>query len=159
MDFNLINVGIVLFRAVIVFLIMWPRNNSFHRNIGAGVTVTVLIICFVIIVICLLLAGNTIIRNGVGELTTDYAEFIEPLKGSGEGDFVIITVNLDTIYIGEKKCSDIYEAKQEIANAVAAGKRLRIIDDYATAVTYNGLIDAILDMNVSRSSIEEIKQP
>ena len=33
MDFNLIHIGIVLVIALIVLLIMWPRNNSFHRSL------------------------------------------------------------------------------------------------------------------------------
>ena len=138
---------------------MWPKNNSFHRSIAPGVTIIVLAICAVVIIACLFFAANKIVRNGVGEFTTDYAEFVEPVKSSPIGDTLVITVKLDTILIGDKSFSDIYEAEQVIADAVTSGKHLRVVDDYALAATYNDLIEAIIEMNVSRSDIEEIKQP
>ncbi len=157
MELNLIFVGIVIIIAAVLLFIFWPRNNSLHRNLKAGfvkITVAGLVI---VILVCCLLAGKEIIRNGVGELTTDYAEVVQK-KAAEEGDILVITVNLGNIQINDKDHS-LEDVAEVLSNGVSEGKKIRVVDDYALAGTYNELMDLIDRFGIDRDSIEEVKIP
>ena len=151
---------------MLLFIRLLSQNSKARKYFNVGQFILCMVVLGVIIFVCFSLIGKKIYRNGVGELFTDYAEIRVETGGTKEsepeagiGDTLIITVSLDKIHIGEDTYSDVTSAQQMIADAVTSGKELRIIDDYALAATYNDLIDVITQMNVSRQSIEEIKQP
>ena len=111
MDFNLIHIGIVIIAAVVLLIIFWPRDNALHRNLKSGFVKIVVVVLVVVVIICCFLIGDNIIRNGVGELYTDYAEIVTPAGSESEGDIIRITVNVDKISINNKEYSDIDEIK------------------------------------------------
>ena len=157
MELNLIFVGIVIIIAAILLIIFWPRDNSLHRNLSAGF-VKIIVACLVIVIIvCCLLAGKEIVRNGVGELYTDYAEAVQKTAAE-EGDMLVITVNLGKIQINGRDQS-LEEVAEVLGDGVNEGKKIRVVDDYALAGTYNELMDLISDFGIDRASIEEVKIP
>ncbi len=166
MDFKVILAIVIGLVALWAFIRLLPKDDNLHRNMKMSMVMILLVITAGIILYCVFFLGKKIYRNGVGELFTNYAE--KPLAENNEnndgnekasGDTLVITVNFDTIEIGEQSYKNAAEAENAIAEAVKSGKGLRVIDDYALATTYNELMDTLIKMNVSPADIEEIKQP
>ncbi len=165
MDFKVILAIVIGLVALWVFIRLLPKDDNLHRNMKMSMVMILLVITAGIILYCVFFLGRKIYRNGVGELFTNYAEtpHAENNENDGgekaSGDTLVITVNFDTIEIGEQSYKNAAEAENAIAEAVKSGKGLRVIDDYALASTYNELMDTLNKMNVSPDDIEEIKQP
>jgi uncharacterized membrane protein YdfJ with MMPL/SSD domain len=164
------NLHIIIVGAIGIFFLFLlcralSRNSKSRKYLNKGQFFLLVIVLGAIIAFCFLFVGKTIYRNGIGELFTDYDETSADTAmdknnhDEGTGDTLIIVVNVDQVHIGDSSYTDITEVQQIIAEAVRSGKSLRIIDDYALADTYNQIIDVITQMNISRSSIEEIEQP
>ncbi len=158
-------VGIILLIALGFIWILRPKNDSLHRNLDIKILKRLLFIGVLVAIFCFFHLGKKIYRNGIGKLFTDYAETeSENNRGNEETEYVdgntlVIVVSLDQIKIEDSTYTDIGEIKYLIEEAVNTGKKIRLIDDYALASTYNDIVDVITQMNVSRSSIEEIEQP
>ena len=166
MDLGMIFAVIIGILGLLILFRMISKNSKLRKYFSVGQFLLCIGLVAAIIIVCFLFIGRKIYRNGIGELFTDYAEIkAETSSGKSDnaegasGDTLIITVSLDQIQIGNSVYAEISEVQQIIAEAVTAGKSLRVVDDYALAATYNELIDVITQMNVNRSSIEEIKQP
>ena len=167
MDFRVVIAGIVCLAAFLCFVRLLPKNDNLHRNLKVWQVSVSLAVLAGIIIFCLAFLGKKIYRNGVGGLFTDYGEMEarsqsrdEETGADGGGDGALtIVVKLDQIQIGDSAYTEPSEAGQVIADAVSSGKKIRVVDDYAAAATYNDLIHVITQMNVSRSSIEEIMRP
>ena len=157
MDLNLIYVGIVLIVAGILLIIFWPRDDSLHRNLSSGFVKIIVAGLVIVVIICCFFAGKEIVRNGVGKLYTDYAEVVQK-TADDEGDMLVIIVNLGNIQINGKDYS-LEEVAEVISNGINEGKNIRVVDDYALAATYNGLMDLISGLGIDRTSIEEVKTP
>lgn len=155
MDFNLIHIGIVIIAAVALLIIFWPRDNALHRNLKSGFVKIVVVVLVVVVIICCFLIGDNIIRNGVGELYTDYAEIVTPAGSESEGDIIRITVNVDKISINNKEYSDIDEIKPIVSEGIANGKKVHIVDDYALSRTYDSLLTTLDELGVKSEDISE----
>lgn len=150
-----------------VFLILLPRNNALHRNISVRSMVFWLAIAFLIFVFCMSIIGKKVYRNGIGDLfqdnvpetIVDVDPVVSDLLGEENENRLVIIVHLNQILIQESVYMDMDEVQEVVSHAISSGKDIRVIDDYALASTYNRLIETITQMNISRSSIEEIKQP
>ena len=157
MDLNLIYIGIVFIVAAILLIIFWPRDDSLHRNLSSGFVKIIVAGLVIVVLICCFFAGKEIVRNGVGELYTDYAEIVQRTAVE-EGDILVIIVNLERIQINGKDYS-LEDAAGVISNGINEGKNIRVVDDYALAATYNALMDLISGLGIDRTSIEEVKTP
>ncbi len=158
-------VGIILLLAIGFIWLLRPKNDSLHRNLDFKFVKRLIFISVIVALFCFFHLGKKIYRNGIGKLITDYAETKTGNNDNNEeidyvdGNTLVITVSLDQIEIGDASYSDISEAERLIMDAVNTGKAVRLVDDYALASTYNDIIDVLTQMNVTRSSIEEIEKP
>ncbi|MCR4651308.1 MAG: hypothetical protein K5662_06095 [Lachnospiraceae bacterium] len=158
---NIVIIAVVIAVLLLLLKIMWPKDDALHRNMGAGFVKFILFVLVIAIIICLLI-GVKIVRNSIGDLTTDYDKqqdaSITPNPKADEeirqGELTV-SVRLNKIVIGGQEYEEVSEARGVIEEAVAAGSKITVIDEYALASTYNELIDAITSMNVDRTDIEE----
>ena len=171
MTLKIIAAALILIIFLFVFIRMLPKNDSLHKNLRPQAVIPILVISGALVLISAIFLGREIILNSTGPLHNDSASEKPAApaqetkdEGSSEAEnssnhMLVITVSLDKIIIDDKEYSSPEDAADVIRDAMASGKGIRVIDDYALAATYNDLMDMLLGMNIKRADIEEIKTP
>ena len=171
MTLKIIAAALILIIFLFVFIRMLPKNDNLHKNLRSQAVIPILVISGALVLISAFFLGREIIYNSTGPLHNDSASK-KPAKSpqdavaeeppqdeNDSADMLVITVSLDKTIIDDKEYSSPRDASGVISDALAGGKGIRLIDDYALAATYNDLMDMLLGMNINRSNIEEIKTP
>ena len=121
------------------------------------------IIVIVILAVIVLAAAVIILRlrpSGEGLLFTDFNAMKESMSApETEGGLVTVTVKADEILIGKSSYPDVSTVRQALAKAAEEGKSFRLVDDYASAELYLGVLDILQTAGVEKDRIEEAKEP